>query len=360
MILMFRHSSAHLVILSLIALVISGSYVTASWNVEWYTVNEDSYKFEDLLGKETWPTGDFSYDWAYTDVFSTSKDYVGFIATTDIYANGDTYKISLFDVNDEATVYIDGREVLSYNELTDMLDRKSTNVDLTYGRHELQIEFIEACCQASIGFSAENTLFDITLMIGAEPHSGGYVRIIPPKDTYDYEETVTLVAMPFTNYRFDFWSGDSEGYASNISIIMDSDKKIIAHFYGNNPPSIAITSHSQGSKVTGSFKLKGISSDVDGNDNIQLIEVRIDNSSWRAASGTTNWDFEIDANTLEHGLHELFARAYDGKNYSGISSITIEVGADNKTVSANIWQILGVIGVIFVLKNWCSKKTWNS
>ena len=230
-------------LLVLLLLLLPSFYTTATWDVKWYSINEDTYDFEELLGEESWPNGGFFHDWDYSVVFSSRKDYVGFVASTPIYSNGDSYKFSLFDVNDEATVYIDNREILSYNEIFDMLNKKSIRVEIQSGYHELKVVYIEDCCQASVGFSADDTLFNISIEVFAEPHSGGYVEIEPLKTTFTFNEKVTLTAKPFDNYKFDYWSGDFEGTKNIANITMDSDKEITAHFFGNNPPSIAITSH---------------------------------------------------------------------------------------------------------------------
>ncbi len=61
------------------------------------------------------------------------------------------------------------------------------------------------------------------------PEGGG--RIIPEGGTYDAGTEVTLFAKCAPDYNsFDHWSGDATGTAMKVTITMDSDKRVTAHF----------------------------------------------------------------------------------------------------------------------------------
>jgi uncharacterized delta-60 repeat protein len=59
----------------------------------------------------------------------------------------------------------------------------------------------------------------------------------PAPDTYIYDlgAEVTITAIPESGCEFISWTGDAPGETNPITIIMDSDKSIIAHFVAINP-----------------------------------------------------------------------------------------------------------------------------
>jgi len=67
-----------------------------------------------------------------------------------------------------------------------------------------------------------------TLNASVSPSSGGTVS--PAGGTYDAGTEVTLNASPASGYAFDHWSGDATGKSSPVTIVMDSEKSITAHF----------------------------------------------------------------------------------------------------------------------------------
>jgi hypothetical protein len=58
----------------------------------------------------------------------------------------------------------------------------------------------------------------------------GTVNINPDQENYTEGTTVTLNAIPETNWVFDHWSGDATGEETSIEILMDSNKNITAYF----------------------------------------------------------------------------------------------------------------------------------
>ena len=68
-----------------------------------------------------------------------------------------------------------------------------------------------------------------TLTINTSPSDEGcYVR--PSGGEYESGVQVTLTAHPYGAYTFKNWSGSASGNTSIITITMDSDKNITAHF----------------------------------------------------------------------------------------------------------------------------------
>lgn len=79
-----------------------------------------------------------------------------------------------------------------------------------------------------------------TLTVDVDPQNSGYVTLSPPGGVYEEDEVVEITAHPYTGYTFSHWSGDATGTDITISVKMDSDKTITAHFSStppaNHPP----------------------------------------------------------------------------------------------------------------------------
>ena len=67
-----------------------------------------------------------------------------------------------------------------------------------------------------------------TLTTWVSPSGAG--SISPSGGEYESGEQVTLTASPASGYTFDHWSGSASGTTSTITITMDSDKSLTAHF----------------------------------------------------------------------------------------------------------------------------------
>ncbi len=87
------------------------------------------------------------------------------------------------------------------------------------------------------------------------------------------------------------------------------------------PPTVAIGAPASNATVSGPILITGTASD---NVSVSLVECSIDNGSWAAASGTTNWTFSLNTQNQLNGLHTISARATDSSgNVSGIASVTV-------------------------------------
>src|SRR4030042_1673639 len=67
-----------------------------------------------------------------------------------------------------------------------------------------------------------------TLSTGVSPSGTGFIS--PSGGDYASGAQVTLTAYPTSGYTFDHWSGSTYGTTSTISIAMDSDTSLTAHF----------------------------------------------------------------------------------------------------------------------------------
>ena len=83
----------------------------------------------------------------------------------------------------------------------------------------LSVLFVVSCSKDPIIY---------TLTTSANPTDGGTVN--PSSAQFNESETVDLTATPATEYIFKNWSGDASGTSSSSSVVMNSDKSVVANF----------------------------------------------------------------------------------------------------------------------------------
>ena len=69
-----------------------------------------------------------------------------------------------------------------------------------------------------------------TLSVSVNNPDGGWVDVYPAGGIYDYGTVVTLTAHAKEGYRFSHWGGDASGTSETITIVMDSNKNVVAYF----------------------------------------------------------------------------------------------------------------------------------
>ena len=67
-----------------------------------------------------------------------------------------------------------------------------------------------------------------TLSIQITPSNGGSVS--PNNSVYDAGQSVTIIATPSTYYQFAGWGGDTSGNSNTTTVVMNSNKNIVASF----------------------------------------------------------------------------------------------------------------------------------
>jgi len=90
-----------------------------------------------------------------------------------------------------------------------------------------------------------------------------------------------------------------------------------------NIASVSILSPTSGTTVSNDLPITGSCSDSDGT--VEYVQIKIDSGTWIKVSGTISWSYDLDTTELENGLHTLYARAWDGENYSPIKSVSLTV-----------------------------------
>jgi len=72
------------------------------------------------------------------------------------------------------------------------------------------------------------TQYDLVTFV--DPSGSGYVGLSPSGGTYELETEVTLTAFPASGYEFVHWSGDVSGTSTSVTVIINSEKSVTAHF----------------------------------------------------------------------------------------------------------------------------------
>jgi hypothetical protein len=117
----------------------------------------------------------------------------------------------------------------------------------------------------------------------------------------------------------------------------------------NLPPTCTISSPSSGAKLSGAATISGSSSDSDGV--VEQVEVKVDSGNWNQVTGTESWSYNLDTTGISNGAHTVYARAYDGDDYSQEVSVSIEVdnAVDGNGESEDGDSSLLIMGVFIVI-----------
>ena len=84
------------------------------------------------------------------------------------------------------------------------------------------------------------------------------------------------------------------------------------------------------------FDLVMISGNASDNSiKLKNVEVKINDDSWKNATGTYNWSYTWNTYNLPDGFYEIQVRAWDGNMYSDIEGIDVYVNNPSKVISGN-------------------------
>jgi len=95
----------------------------------------------------------------------------------------------------------------------------------------------------------------------------------------------------------------------------------------NQIPTVSVTSPSPDATVSGTTTIQGTASDTDGI--VQSVQISINDSTFSSGlltvTGTTSWTAEWDTTTVSNGEYTIYARSFDGTDYSTMDSVTVTV-----------------------------------
>jgi len=113
----------------------------------------------------------------------------------------------------------------------------------------------------------------------------------------------------------------------------------------NIPPTVEITYPDEGQTVSGIVTIIGNSDDTDGT--VEYVEVKIDDEAWDTASGTTSWIYEWNTSKYLDGHHSIYARSYDGEDYSSIYVVNVSVYNGDDKIPPSVQIITPHYGCIY-------------
>ncbi|HEC76608.1 MAG TPA: hypothetical protein ENI33_05070 [Thermoplasmatales archaeon] len=138
---------------------------------------------------------------------------------------------------------------------------------------------------------------------------------------YDSQPTTSIFTY---NYTISADCGDLINVTAYCNIEGSIKRTIIACY--NAPPIVKIIYPEEGQEVNNTVRIEGISYDADMDDVVYEVEISFDGSGvWHLAKGTNNWYYNWSTTNFSNGVHRIYARAYDGKNYSQLASINVTV-----------------------------------
>ena len=98
----------------------------------------------------------------------------------------------------------------------------------------------------------------------------------------------------------------------------------------NHKPVVSISYPFDKSTVSSLVMISGISSDLDGDEDIRKVEVKISDNEWDKADGTTQWIYHWNTYDYGDGRYIVSVRSWDGEEYSDVQTLTVDV--DNPEV----------------------------
>jgi len=108
----------------------------------------------------------------------------------------------------------------------------------------------------------------------------------------------------------------------------------------NEKPLIEILYPRSRMTVSGIVMISGIASDKDGNDTLTGVEVRINDGDWNPAVGTTEWSYDWRTYNITDGSYSVYARSWDGIDYSDIYELTLFVdNPDIRESDSHKWAV---------------------
>ena len=101
----------------------------------------------------------------------------------------------------------------------------------------------------------------------------------------------------------------------------------------NKKPSVKILYPEDEMSVFDLVMISGTASDV--TNKLVDVEVKVNDNSWRNATGTYNWSFNWNTYELPDGYYEIQVRAWDGKSYSDVEKVELYINNPDEILSGD-------------------------
>jgi len=93
----------------------------------------------------------------------------------------------------------------------------------------------------------------------------------------------------------------------------------------NSAPQVTISYPSNDASVSRLVMVSGTAHDPDGDNELVSVEIKIGDTNWATAEGTTLWSLDWNTNTGPDGTVTISVRASDGKTYSPTKTVSVQV-----------------------------------
>jgi hypothetical protein len=95
----------------------------------------------------------------------------------------------------------------------------------------------------------------------------------------------------------------------------------------NDPPFVSIDVPGNDSVVSGLQPIQGTAGDPDGDDTVDLVQIRIPGAilDWTTAEGTQSWSYLWNTTDLSDGDYTIWVRSFDGFLNSQVALITVHL-----------------------------------
>jgi PKD repeat protein len=159
-------------------------------------------------------------------------------------------------------------------------------------------------------------------------------------DGNDYSENTTFAGDTIFDGKTNYSYPSRSTYTVTITVWDDNGASSFTQIIieiANSPPEVIITSPTQDAQVLSSVVIEGTASDSDGS--VSMVEIKIDNDPWESALGTSSWSYTWDTTPYFNGQHTIYARAYDGEDYTDPLA-SVKVIVNNPKTSITVTEFL--------------------
>lgn len=132
--------------------------------------------------------------------------------------------------------------------------------------------------------------------------------------------------------------------------------EFLHHYYSienaaDTPPSVIIQSPKDDDvidrSVSNEFTIQGTA--FDAQDDVALIEIKIDDEGWIPVGASGQWYHKLSFSGLENGNHTIYARSFDGDDYSVEDSVKFSILGEREQVEELPLFIIPLLVMIAVI-----------
>jgi hypothetical protein len=265
---------------------------------------------------ETGPTQ--NQDYWYTKLDNNGETLVD---DTMIFFKGDHFRPSIsIDSNDMLHVIcgsFQGWKGNTYRQIYRVLLDNNGNIQ------DLETRLTNDEGNASRPQAVFDTIEDLHLVWEDERHNnteiyymkldrGGNILVDELRLTDNMSKSLEPQIAWHENHKLSVVWGDGRAYDDGDRVEIYTKSTVVD--IPNISPLVGISSPWEGQMVSGVIDIRGWSNDSDGS--IMQVEVKIDSGPWNVATGTTSWEIQWNTTKESKGTHMLYAKSFDGTDYS--------------------------------------------